>query len=68
MHRHAGRRRADTAAGGLVADAVTKVSLAGVEVARDLDPGKGDLRYRIRYEAAGGSVGPASASVAVHRP
>ena len=37
-------------------------------VARDLDPGKGDLRYRIRYEAADGSVGPASASVAVHRP
>jgi len=37
-------------------------------VARDLDPGKGDLRYRIRYQAADGSVGPASASVAVHRP
>ena len=37
-------------------------------VARDLDPDSGDLRYRIRYQAADGSLGPPSASVAVHRP
>lgn len=53
------------------ADGVHWRSVAGPtaeHVARDLDPGKGDLRYRIRYEAADGSVGPASASVAVHSP
>jgi len=53
------------------ADGVHWRSVAGPtaeRVARDLDPGTGALRYRIRYQAADGSLGPASTSVAVHRP
>jgi len=37
-------------------------------VARDLNPGSGALRCRIRYQAADGTLGPPSALVAVHRP
>lgn len=36
--------------------------------ARDLNPGTGAVRYRIRYRATDGSLGPPSASVAVRRP
>lgn len=36
--------------------------------ARDLNPGAGAVRYRIRYRAADGSLGPPSAGVAVRRP
>jgi hypothetical protein len=53
------------------ADGVHWRSVAGPtaeHVARDFDPGNGALRYRIRYQAADGSVGPASVSVAVHGP
>jgi len=36
--------------------------------ARDLNPGVGAVRYRIRYRAIDGTLGPPSAEVAVQRP
>lgn len=36
--------------------------------ARDLTPGAGAVRYRIRYRAADGSLGPPSADAPVRRP
>ncbi len=36
--------------------------------ARDLNPGTGAVRYRIRYRATDGSLGPPSAGVVMRRP